>query len=623
MEPRPSEEFEACEPVAAPPPPTTGAALWEAMLDQMVEAAFYLDMRGHLVRCNRAARGVAPFLHPGMDFYQRRAHVTLFHPHGGPPLQDEEYPSIRALDGEQVPMQELGLQLRNGTTLAVLMGASPIVVAGRQVGALVVAHDVTDRREMEDNLRASEARWRGLLEGAPAVITVLDEEDRIRFVNHTPYTEEPDAYVGHRIVNFVDPAHQERFLAALQATRSTGQPMGLELDVIHADGHHGWYNVHMAPIVERDCQVGIVTVSVDVTARKQAEDDLAEQRQLLLEAEQHADMGSWCMDLRTGRIRWSNGLYRILGYEPDAVVPSQAAFRARLRPEDRLALEQSYAAMVSGELPIASEFQVVWPGGEVRVVRSRGKVERDAAGQPAKVIGVLFDVTQELEVERMKNEFIATVSHELRTPLTAVRAPLTLLKHAWAQLGPAEVDDLLDIAVGGVDRMVRLVNDVLDMQRLTTGRLSIAPEQADARELALQAKQALQARCKAARVQIRVDAPSVGLSTDGARVIQVLTNLLDNALSFSPAGSQVTVRVRRLDGQVRFDVGDRGPGIPADQLENVFERFKQLDQSTTRRKGGTGLGLAISREIVGLLGGRIWAERRRGGGTTFSFVLPC
>jgi signal transduction histidine kinase len=105
-------------------------------------------------------------------------------------------------------------------------------------------------------------------------------------------------------------------------------------------------------------------------------------------------------------------------------------------------------------------------------------------------------------------------------------------------------------------------------------------------------------------------------------VVQVLGNLLDNAISFSPGGGTVLVRAALQGREVRFDVSDRGPGIPADKLEEVFERLKQLDQGTKRRKGGTGLGLAICRELVTLLGGRIWAERRPGGGSTFSFTLP-
>jgi signal transduction histidine kinase len=181
---------------------------------------------------------------------------------------------------------------------------------------------------------------------------------------------------------------------------------------------------------------------------------------------------------------------------------------------------------------------------------------------------------------------------------------------------------MLEMAVEGVDRMVRLVNDVLDVQRLATGRLSITAEPADARELAQGAARDLAPRAAAADVRLRVRAPSTPLRADPARVNQVLCNLLDNALSFAPRGSTVDLEVRRLGPWVRFRVADRGPGIPADKLEVVFERFKQLDQSTKRRKGGTGLGLAISRELVGLMGGRIWAEHRRGGGTTFAFELP-
>jgi PAS domain S-box-containing protein len=379
--------------------------------------------------------------------------------------------------------------------------------------------------------------------------------------------------------------------------------------------------VSLAPVVEDGRQVGLVGVCVDVTERKRAQAERDAQRHLLEQAEGLAGMGSWDMDLRTGKTRWSDGLYRILGYEPGAVAPGREAFVSRLRPQDAEAMRQAFARP-GIEGPVALEIEVVRPDGEVRVVRLRGSVEYDEQELPARTVGIMKDVTEQLEIERMKHEFISTVSHELRTPLTAIRGPLSLLRRGWRTLPPEHTQEMLEMAVEGVDRMVRLVNDVLDVQRLATGRLSITAEPADARELAQGAARDLAPRAAAADVRLRVRAPSTPLRADPARVNQVLCNLLDNALSFAPRGSTVDLEVRRLGPWVRFRVADRGPGIPADKLEVVFERFKQLDQSTKRRKGGTGLGLAISRELVGLMGGRIWAEHRRGGGTTFAFELP-
>ncbi|HEU0014885.1 MAG TPA: response regulator [Longimicrobium sp.] len=232
------------------------------------------------------------------------------------------------------------------------------------------------------------------------------------------------------------------------------------------------------------------------------------------------------------------------------------------------------------------------------------------------------DVTERREVERMKDEFISVVSHELRTPLTSIRGSLGLL--AAGKLGevPEKGRRMLDIAVQNSDRLIRLINDILDIERIESGRVTMELRPADAAELAAQAVDVMAAMAERGGVHLVLRATPQRVLADADRVLQVLSNLLSNAVKFSPPESEVAVEVGREGDDVVFRVRDAGRGVPADRLESIFERFQQVDSSDSRQKGGTGLGLAISRSIVQQHGGRIWAESAPGQGSVFTFTLP-
>jgi PAS domain S-box-containing protein len=232
------------------------------------------------------------------------------------------------------------------------------------------------------------------------------------------------------------------------------------------------------------------------------------------------------------------------------------------------------------------------------------------------------DVTERREVERMKDEFVSVVSHELRTPLTSIRGSLGLL--AAGKLGevPEKGRRMLDIAVQNTDRLVRLINDILDIERIESGRVTMELRPTDAAELAHQAVEVMNPMAEKAGVRLFAWADRQPLDADPDRILQVLTNLLSNAIKFSPPGGEVSVTVERQGAELRFVVADQGRGIPEDRLESIFERFQQVDSSDARDKGGTGLGLAICRSIVQQHGGRIWAQSVPGEGSTFTFTLP-
>jgi len=228
-------------------------------------------------------------------------------------------------------------------------------------------------------------------------------------------------------------------------------------------------------------------------------------------------------------------------------------------------------------------------------------------------------------LDRMKDEFIATVSHELRTPLTSISASLSLFMGKAGGSLPDAAVRLLAIAHTNSQRLVRLVNDILDIEKMESGLIVFKFGRVEVRPLIGQAIEANREFAEAGGVRIRLeDACAVcDVRADPDRLAQVVTNLLSNAIKFSPADNEVVVAIENGTDVVRISVRDHGPGISADFKPHIFERFAQVDATNARRKGGTGLGLSIVKQIVDRLSGEVGFADAPGGGTIFHVELPC
>ncbi|MDE3186920.1 MAG: PAS domain S-box protein [Acidobacteriota bacterium] len=232
------------------------------------------------------------------------------------------------------------------------------------------------------------------------------------------------------------------------------------------------------------------------------------------------------------------------------------------------------------------------------------------------------DISQRYTLDRLKDEFVSTVSHELRTPLTSIRGALGLLTSGILGSISDKASNLLRIALTNSDRLVRLINDILDLERAQSGREPLVFRSVQMADLVRQAIDGMQLVAEQAGVLLIHDKTQVEITADADRLLQVLTNLLSNAIKFSPRNSAVSVMLRPGSSGVTLSVIDQGRGIPADKLEAVFGRFQQVDASDSRQKGGSGLGLAICRAMVMQHNGRIWAERNPMRGSTFRVFLP-
>ncbi|NBW11749.1 MAG: response regulator [Caulobacteraceae bacterium] len=239
------------------------------------------------------------------------------------------------------------------------------------------------------------------------------------------------------------------------------------------------------------------------------------------------------------------------------------------------------------------------------------------------VVAVVRDISERRRIEQLKDEFVSTVSHELRTPLTSIAGSLGLLSGGAAGPLPEKAARLIQIAQSNSQRLVRLINDILDIEKIESGKLRLELAPLDLREIAERSIEGVQGYARELGVVVTLgEAEAAPVRGDADRLIQVVTNLLSNASKFSPAGGTVSVTVDRETRLARLSVIDQGPGIPESFRARIFSKFAQADGSDTRAKGGTGLGLAIAREIAERHGGRLWFESAEGEGATFHLDLP-
>jgi signal transduction histidine kinase len=278
----------------------------------------------------------------------------------------------------------------------------------------------------------------------------------------------------------------------------------------------------------------------------------------------------------------------------------------------------------SGEPLVDCVDRIVRPDGSIRWLSATKAPIHDAEGNVAGLVEIARDITENKRQEQLKNEFIATVSHELRTPLTSIQGALGVLASGPADPLPDRVKRMIAIALDNCRRLVRIVNDILDIERMESGLMTLVRKPVELRGLIAQAVQASQSAAEDHHVAIRIESPRdpITIMTDPDRLAQVLANLLSNAIKFSPPDGEVVVGVEQADQCARIHVRDHGPGIPQEYRHRIFDKFVQVDATDQRRRGGTGLGLSIARQIVLQLNGTIDFETGAGCGTTFTIALP-
>jgi PAS domain S-box-containing protein len=348
-----------------------------------------------------------------------------------------------------------------------------------------------------------------------------------------------------------------------------------------------------------------------------------------------AAMGTWELDVPGAVVTWSGHFERIHGYEPGAFSNSFESYERIIHDDDRDRVRAAIRWAIDAGKPYDIEYRVLGGDGCIRWVESKGRVEYDH-GRPARMTGVCMAVTRRKEAEfarladaheanQLKDEFLATLSHELRTPLNAILGWIGILEHDEGAATSGRVRHALDIVKRNARLQAQLIEDILDVSRIITGKLEIDTQTLNVAALIESTLSDVLPAAALKQIQVTRDIPGnlPPIEGDPKRLQQVLGNVLSNAIKFTPDHGDVHVRCAVTGDRLVIDIRDSGIGIAPALLPHVFDRFRQGDSRSTRRHGGLGLGLAIARHLVDLHGGTIQAHSEGGGrGTTFSIGLP-
>jgi PAS domain S-box-containing protein len=328
--------------------------------------------------------------------------------------------------------------------------------------------------------------------------------------------------------------------------------------------------------------------------------------------------------------RFNNEAYQTwLGLSPTAI---HGCHLSEVHGEEEYQQIQQYVELALAGRTVNYEKDIILLDGCVHSLSITYIPHLEANQEILGFFALTSDISDRKAIERMKDEFIAVVSHELRTPLTSIHSSLKILTTGKLGNLSEKGQRMLQIADEQTERLVRLVNNVLDLQRIQSGKVKMNKQACQVTDLMIEAVQTMQAMAQEQQVKLLVEPVTLLVWADHDYILQTLTNLISNAIKFSPPKSTVWLSASKQTNSHRqqpktipyitFAVKDEGQGIPGDRLESIFERFQQVDSSDSRKKGGTGLGLAICRQIVEGHGGQIWAESCLEEGSSFYFTLP-
>lgn len=376
-------------------------------------------------------------------------------------------------------------------------------------------------------------------------------------------------------------------------------------------------------------------LSQELQDRQRAEAQLRASENKLLEAQRIARIGNWDYVVESENLHWSDGMFHIFGRKLNAGPPRYADFIDLFHPADQVVFDEAIQQSLINGILFQRDLRFEIPQAGQRHVHVRCEPVLNKQKQVTHLVGTMLDITDRKVAEQVKDEFLAIASHELRNPLAGIHGCLQLLSEQPNLLQSEEGQKLLKISAANSRHLVRLVNDILEMERLESGKFILQKTLVTTTDMTQLAQQNLQMMMEQAQINIEISDPGLELEVDGDRMIQVLNNLLENALKFSSSGSTIWLSIDECIGEqqlinvasepiptILFTVKDQGCGIPRDKFGKIFERFSKIDVSNTQFTKGTGLGLAICKHIVEEHGGKIWIESMVGEGSSFFVAIP-
>jgi two-component system, OmpR family, sensor histidine kinase VicK len=601
-----------------------------ATLDSIPALVMVLDTAGRIVRMNYSCSQIT-----GLSL---AASVGRFFVDEVLEPADREWVSAKlrgATQGQDTEPHETQWRAAGAESKRVSWTLRPLQGPNNEIQYIIVTgQDVTDKRRMEIALHSTEARYREVVENSLGFLFTCSVDGRITSLN--AFTAETLGYpasalVGRMIYELMEPAGAAAFQEILRKLAKGGEWQGA-LPLRRSDGAYRRIALRSRCTELPGERAFILNHGMDVTEQFEAEEALhlvTRQRELIL---QSVGEGIFGIDL-DGRLTFINeagarmlastseelnncDIHQLLNHSDPGGTPYTRATHPVLQ-----ALRRSE--------PIRMRDELFWrKDGSSLVVEYSASPIMDEGVISGMVIS-FQDVSERRRLENMKDEFISTVSHELRTPLASLRASLGLISSGSLDKRPEKQRQMIDLAIGNCDRLIHLVNDILDFESMEKGSIRLNRKRVEAIDMLRRSADIAHKAASEAHIGFKIEAPSSpAIFADEERVLQVLSELIVNAIKFSPPETTIRMAAQTAGtsvtgvDEVCFTVEDQGRGISPEKLERIFDRFEQGDASDSRALGGTGLGLALCRSIVEQHGGRMWAESFVGKGSRFLFTLP-
>lgn len=579
-----------------------------------------VNRQGHVTFLNPAASAMLGWSEA--EIVGKELYETIHYQHvDGSPAYREKWPVLKVLhSGAPARVEEDVFTRKDGTTFPVAYKIEPVLENESVTGAICSFADITERQQSE----RTRSFLASIVESSEVAILGKTLEGIITSWNRG--SEKLYGYSSEEVlgkpVSILMPAEnlaeEPRFLESILRGEAVTQ---FETARIKKDGTRIQVELNISPVKKRDGEiVGASTIARDITAEKQTEEALYQSEQFFRSSFKDAALGMTISKTNGEPLQVNRALCELSGYSEEELL--RKSFSEITHPDD-LDIERSYVdQLFAGE---ASAYQLekrylhkqdewIWVLLNVSLVK-------DAHGMPQYFLTQIQDISARKDLEDMKDRFVSSVSHELRTPLTSIEGYLDALLEEEAGPLDEEQREFAEIAYRNAERLKALVGDLLLLSKIESGNLVMRFEAVDVNSLVRDVERELRtvAENKGLLLSLKVE-PSLSVEADLLRVTQVLSNLVSNAIKFTPSGGSVEIRACRAGDKVIVEVADQGVGIPATEIPQLTERFFRA--STAGAIQGTGLGLAITKEIVQKHRGTLDIESEEGVGSTFRVALP-
>lgn len=620
-------------------------ARYRTVIETAVDGIITIDKRGIIESFNPAAENI--FGYDEAEILGKNISLLMpqsYRSHHDNYIQEYVQQGGRNILGVQREVRGLH---KNGTIIPLQMAVSKMYIAGK-IKFTGMVRNITQIKQAKEALLNSERFSRNILNSMPDNIAVLNEQGVISQINNAweEFAEHngssaTDTGIGCSYLNVCSAAsqHEEDFASkaynGIKAVLEKQQPLFTMEYASHSPTEQHWFLMSVVPLLGG--AGGAVVAHSDITERILTEHALQESEQRLKDAQRIGRMGNWRWDVNTGKLFWSEEIYRIYDRDPSSFLPTAANFYATVYPADLEIVQQSEQQSFKQAVPHSIDHRIVLPDGKIRWVHEEAVPILDEYGNPYSLIGTVHDITERKEFEaqlieaketaeqasRAKSEFLSSMSHELRTPLNAILG-YTQLMQMDSGLNDEQIKSIGEINKAG-NHLLHLISDLLDLAKIEAGRMQLQLEDLSLYDIIEECHQlmlpaAQQKNVNISQLSIKNDS-DIAIHADRVRLKQIILNLMSNAVKYNRKQGELSIEIKQLQNHVRLSMKDTGPGIAPEKVSELFNAFNRLGAESSAIEG-TGIGLVIAKNLIELMNGHIGVESNLGRGSNFWIDIP-